>query len=127
VNGWERAKEAAWHRFGAEHYRWFVGLSVARRVAPAALALAAIVVVGSGLWWVWVHIARHLHMPHVGLPTIHIGWWWWLAAGVGAVSVLVITAYRHYLGVPHIGRRRWPAVTAVLAAVGGVIVWLVWG
>jgi hypothetical protein len=125
---WERAKDAAWRRWGAEHYRAIVGLSVLRRIAPALLTMLVLAVVGGGLWWVWAHAAPHIHAPHLSGPALP-GWWPWAATGGGALllALVVVAAYRHFLGVPHVGRRRWPAVAVVLAVLAGLVAWLVWG
>lgn len=51
MSGWEKAKEAAWSRFGHRWWKWIIGWHIAKRVLPA-VAVAALIggIVAAG-WW----------------------------------------------------------------------------
>jgi hypothetical protein len=150
VSGWERAKDAAARRWGAEHYRLVIGLQVVRKLAVPGLVVLTGAVVAGGAWWATIHLHPSVPRPapttasgptasaaatavrHAAgaVPGLGLPWGWVLVGAVVALAVVLAgVAFRRVAGSPlsYRRKRRWPAVaTMLLLATAGVSAWQVW-
>lgn len=142
MSGWERAKDAAARRWGAEHYRLVIGLQVARKLAVPGLVVLTGLVVAGGAWWATTHLhpsapgpaprtaSTAAHHTTGSVPWLGLPWGWVMAGAVLLLAlVLAVVAFRAVAGSPLSYRRhrRWPAVVSVLLlALAGVSAWQVW-
>lgn len=127
--GWATARQSAWKAFGRRYWRLIVAIELARKAAPALAVAAGAVAVAAGVGWAYTHL-RNLDAPTVHAPSVDPpAWLPWAGAAVAVGAVVwLVRRRRNPYRIPAAYRRHsWTArIAALLAAVGVVVLALLW-
>jgi hypothetical protein len=85
MSGWDKAKDAAWTKFGHRWWKWIIGWHIARRVLPFALAGFLVGMLLIGAW-------RLAHNPAAISAGRNVA----IIATVGAAIVWIAWAVRRW-------------------------------
>ncbi len=115
---WAQARIGAAREFGRRHYKWFAGLAIARRLAPALVVLVVIAAVAASGWAV-VH-------SHLAASSAHAAASWarplLTVAVTVLVAVLLVGAWRRWGLVLGMYWPTGPGAAPAAAAVLGLVV-----
>lgn len=127
---WEKARNAAWRSFGQRYWKAIVAVEMARKALPAILVGLAVAAIAGGVWWLVSHI-HLLELPAANSPgqaLSNVPAWVWLLIPAGIIAAVVVVRLRNPYRIPlqyqpaRVRRR----LIVSLAAIGVVVVALVW-